>query len=376
MAYRILVVEDNDKVFSLYQRAIDDLNASSTLTLIREKNKCDAEKRLREEDLDAVIMDLKIPTDSSDNNPQPSVGEQLLRDTLSKIVFPVIIVSATPGVLDDDDERLPAKLFKLAKNTGYNEKAIQYLLDLESLLKVLPDLKEARKNFNDDFIETFWELYSHWDQFKEKFKDVDRVPKVMKRHISNYLVEKWTADADYGDLHYSEFYLHPPVRKKLYTGDIVEYDSGTWIIVTPPCDMEGSFPTNLTMLKCEFVEHDDQSLNKISSFKRQGEEEARRDSLQKKVSELFTKQKDHEHTLPPFHSSESSLMKVNFKELMTIPSINADDLEQKTTLNSYFLPSLLQRYGAYISRLGQPEICSKDFLRYLVSQIPDDLTSS
>jgi hypothetical protein len=64
-------------------------------------------------------------------------------------------------------------------------------------------------------------------------------------------------------------------------------------------------------------------------------------------------------------------MKVNFKELMTIPSAHVDQLERKTTLNSYFLPSLLQRYGAYISRLGQPEICAKDFLHYLVSKVPD-----
>ncbi len=130
--------------------------------------------------------------------------------------------------------------------------------------------------------------------------------------------------------------------------------------------------TNLIMLKCEFIAHDDESLNKVSNFKKNDEKESQREGVQIRVSEFFTKQKDHEHILPPFHSSKYSLIKVNFKELMTIPSLKEAELEQMTTLNSYFLPSLLQRYGAYISRLGQPEICSKDFLHYLVSQIPDD----
>jgi CheY-like chemotaxis protein len=371
MTYSILVVEDNDDVFSLYQRAIEDNDANDILSLVREKNKFDAETRINSEDFDAVIMDLKIPLDCSDKDSSPSVGESLLKETLSKIICPVIVVSATPGVLDDGAAELPAKLRIIAKKTGYNEEAVQHLLSLDGLLKVLPDLKEARANFNTDFIETFWDLYSHWDQFKEKFKDEQRVPQVMKRHISNYLVEKWTADANYGHLHYSEFYFHPPVRSRLYTGDIVEYEGGTWIIATPPCDMERTYPTNLIMLKCVFVEHSDQSLSRIRKFKNNGENEEHRLDVQNKVSELFTKQKDHEHILPPFHSSESSLMKVNFKELMTIPSAHVDQLERKTTLNSYFLPSLLQRYGAYISRLGQPEICAKDFLHYLVSKVPD-----
>lgn len=371
MAYCILVVEDNDTVFSNYERAIDNAEATGVLTLMRVKTKFEAEKRLGEEGIDAVIMDLKIPLDSADKNPAYTVGEALLKETLSKIVFPVIVVSATPGVLNRESDQLPAKLLILPKNTGYGEKAIEHLLGLKSLLKVLPDLKKAKENFDRDFIDTFWHLYGHWDRFQEKFRDGERVPEIMKRHISNYLVEKWTADSDYGDLHYSEFYLHPSVRENLYTGDIVEYDSSTWIIVTPPCDMERDFPTNLILLKCEFVKHNDQSLNKVSTFKANGETELQREGVQRKVSEIFTKQKDHEHILPPFHGSNSSLMKVNFRELMTIPSADVGSLERKTTLNSYFLPSLLQRYGGYISRLGQPEICSKDFLHYLINQIPD-----
>lgn len=377
MTYKLLVVEDKQDVVSRYIRAIEDAGANEILKVINATNKFEAEQIIDAENIDAVIMDLKILPDHGDGEADSSYGAELLKDTLSKVIFPVIVVSATPGVLDSDNLKLPSKLLCLKKETDYDTVAIEHLLSLENLLKIIPELKKAREAYNQDFIKTFWDLYTHWDRFEEKFKNSSRVYQVMKRHITHYLLEKWTAEDDGGALHHSEFYTHHPYRKKIHTGDIVEYAEKKWIVVTAPCDLANNDePDEITLLECTPIEYaHEEHTSVVRPFTANSPNDKKQAVAKKRLGEFFTKPGISKHYLPSW-SMGSSPHNINFKKIKTIPYADAEQLTTITTLNTHFMPYVMQRYGSYVSRLGQPEVNVEDYLAYLITKIPKESSTS
>ena len=127
------------------------------------------------------------------------------------------------------------------------------------------------------------------------------------------------------------------------------------MVLTPPCDIAAGKVSSVILAHC-----DDQLPagweEKVGALT----EALSRGEVPKKTREFFTglvnqNTENSKHFLPPL---DGRPMMVNFKTLIAIQyeELMAIRDGRVATIAAPFLPNLTQRFGAYFSRVGQPNI--------------------
>lgn len=385
MAYNILLLEDDQNQLTAYQQALSDDGLDSSYNLLHAADIQAAQKLIQGNIVNAAILDLKVPEDEK-SEASISTGSTYLEMLLEEKQFPIIVVSANITSLSDDSDKLPKHLVKMNRETGVHSNAFQHFETIKDLLDISPFFPETLKDINSEFQEAFWEMWGNWQQINSRFdvQNPERTKTFLKRYVSSYLIEKWTANELFSKLHHSEFYTYPLTKDRIHTGDIIHKDDRYWIVITAPCDLsnsDGKYPDNLTLLKCSPEDISESKYQKIvKPFRGDANDTAAQQSKIKAATELFTKQKDGGHYLPPWTRDGKPFI-VEFKQINTLPFNTLEAREaiksnRVASLSSHFMPYLLQRYGAYVSRIGQSDISAEDYIHYLLSVVPDSESSS
>ncbi|HRK98464.1 MAG TPA: hypothetical protein PLE43_08330 [Alphaproteobacteria bacterium] len=379
MVYNILLLEDDQGQFDAYQQALSDDGLDSSYNLLHAKNRQEAKNLIQNNTVNAAVLDLKVPEDES-SEASVSTGTKYLEELLEEKQFPIIVVSANITSLSDDSDKLPKHLVKMNRETGVHSNAFQHFETIKDLLDISPLFPETLKDINREFQEAFWEMWGNWDEINTRFSALnsDKTKTFLKRYVCSHLIEKWMANDLFNEMHHTEFYTYPPLKDRIHTGDILELDNTPWIVMTAPCNLSnGDYPENLTLLKCQPVEF--QQYNDVIKPFRDNLDENKKEKQRKVVKRFFTEPPTSKHYLPPW-SKNGKAVNVLFKEIKTVPFAESDrdDLKSKriATLSYHFLPYLLQRYGAYVSRIGQSEISTEDYITYLLSVVPAPESSS
>lgn len=153
--------------------------------------------------------------------------------------------------------------------------------------------------------------------------------------------------------HPEEFYIVPALHaERLDTGDILSIGDKLYIVLTPRCNMANKPPANYLLATLS-------TLSDWATWKEDllGASGKKREKAEKEIRNHATQ--GHEsasHFLPPLNGEGPWL--VDFKEARTIKSKLADKLidRRMATVAPQFVPNLVQRYSAYLGRIGQPEI--------------------
>jgi hypothetical protein len=156
--------------------------------------------------------------------------------------------------------------------------------------------------------------------------------------------------------HPYECYIHPALLEdRAHTGDIFRIDGTLAVVLTPACDM-ATQKADVVLLAA--IDEDGQP-DWEAHVAQLGQDVS--NNVATKRDKFFAKLVNQnvdvsEHFLPPLANGPPLM--VRFREVSTQPLawLNANLAHREASIAPAFLPNLVQRFGAWVSRTGQPNI--------------------
>jgi hypothetical protein len=210
-----------------------------------------------------------------------------------------------------------------------------------------------RKDMAALFHGSIWPRWSYWSRDSQ---EKELVP-ALARHLSSHMYAALLRIAE--SVHSEEHYFVPCLAGAgLFTGDLLRRADGVIeIVVTPRCDIAHPEKTETIQLaECEDVS---EAWNKLlagaSSGVKKDEEELKRWRQHRSRNVI--------HFLPAMRLSGDKQEGPWFIRFDRIRSVIKGTDEEKglkglcfASVTSEFLPSIVQRLGAFFSRIGTPDI--------------------
>ena len=310
------------------------------------KTIADAITAIISEEYDLALIDLRFENDTKD-------GNEIIRTILERDSLPIVVFSGFIGTLDDEFSSHPAVRISESKTT---DSVVNIILNLKEngILEFFSQKIGVAKDIQKISNEIFWNGIP--------FEDVKSVPSkeignMLRRMIASQLYNEFL-EASTGDdckIFHNEIFVKPKTEN-ISVGDIVRFESGYEIVLTPNCDLVRSRRKVKQILTA--------SLIIVEKF-----EELFKDSTPtlknspKKIGALMKYMRHSDDTdgknfyLPPtknFPGGAFSFLNLNLHE---ITNDKYDDFKEKIilSLNTQMSSELSTRYARYTSRLGQSE---------------------
>lgn len=348
---KLLIVEDDKATIQSYKDNIESFNKSIDFEIIPviKDNIETAKKALTSPEYDAAIVDLKLSSNTTELE-----GIEIVNDIYNKLRFPVFIVSGSIGQVEYEENTF---LKKRSRDGDFKD----ILNEITAIYNTgITKILGRSGQINDYLNKIFWNHLSNsldvWIDDKTRSPQ-DKQKSLLRYtllHIQEYL--EITKDSDFEDYHPAEIYITPPIKDRLFTGDIViENESNLkYIVLTPSCDMAQSKAKDFLLVAIEGVDNGimKEKINIIKKAKAKPEviEEA-----EYNIKSLITNSYSNKyHFLPEYKHIDAGL--INFQKLKSIRS--KDFVEQYKIIastNSSFTKDIIARFSYYYSRQGSPD---------------------
>ena len=367
MIYKhILFVEDEPEQQDAFESAIADWNTKNEETgraffftvSPHVENALYNLDRLR---FDGALFDLRVKKDAESEGRAEPAGNGLAMIALKERGIPVAIITADATVLDAE-VRNAGKVGVFDKNPARNDigngydNAVAWFGDLWGMMETLD---AARRKIESSAADIFLKrLWPRWEAFAglnvgDGQAIIDIVTRQYVTHIADLL---GIDDPENVSWHPFENYVSPALLSgRAHTGDIFNFDDVLWVVLSPQCDMATKKVENVLLAKC---------VRGINNWDKMVDDFAKKESktsLEKSTNflRLYVNQnmESSKHFLPPLPNEAVPIL-VHFSAMMTMPLIQLNkDLDKRiASISSPFLANIIQRFGAYISRPGQPNI--------------------
>lgn len=353
---RILFVDDDPAQVDLFQEAVADWNRANQerpFDPVVFASVEDGRAALRRERFDAALFDLKFRTQGG----LQLSGNDLARVSLGDYGIPTGIISGGPGDFAGDIE--PRQMIRtFAKTPGAIDEAVAWIGDLWPMLTALASAREhIRRSEAEVFVRRLWPQWANYPALPQA--GAGSLDLIVARQFAGYIAESMGAEGAPNALwHPFEAYTFPAAMEhRPHTGDIYELDDKLWVVLTPQCDMASGKADPVLLALC------DPAAAGLQAWQEKSAALATRDAEGKHppkparyFSDLINQNNlPSQHFLPPL---EGRALIVEFKHLRTEA---LDDLQnslglRKASVSSPFLMNLIQRFGAYVTRPGQPDI--------------------
>ena len=308
--------------------------------------------RIKAGDYDLAIVDLHFEKGIE--------GNDIIREILSKDVFPIIVYSEFSAYLDQKYKNHAAiRTVKMKKS----EEAVKIISELwhEGIFSFFSERRRLAKSVLNIMNEIFWKEISFGDLNGLGGDDKYRI---LGRILSLKLHQRFLSDTSEADpkIFHKEVYLSSWSEQTLSTGSIIKTEEDLYeIILTPNCNLiKGRNNSALTVLTCKETEH--KEFNKFCN-KMIAEKSDRKKSNENKVTlaKWLRHAKDDQSGryffLPPTDNFNGAVF--DFLSLNTY-NLDPDHTEYDKlvssidlTLSSQMAAELSTMYARFMSRLGQ-----------------------
>jgi CheY-like chemotaxis protein len=316
-----------------------------------------ATELLLERDIDILILDLKGNGLSDEGLP---LGESVLNEIKKKCFVPIIFYTGFPGQIQSQESELIRVV-----NKGLSVSALK--TEIESVMaSKLPFIK---KSLNDYIRETL-RLYL-WDFVHEEWQSLSQITDgvslnyLLARRLAHSLSKErimtlvGSGPINEDIAHPMEFYVYPPVRQQISTGDILRKDGKIFVILNPACDL--ILRSGIRKAK-DIILAEGISLEETSEYKKY--KESRTAGPKKELTKLLENNADENRDrfflLPKTKFIENTI--IDFLKIKVIPETELTGFEIVAELDSPFAESVLSRFVKYYNRIGVPDIKSEDLL--------------
>lgn len=373
---KLFILEDNRKQTKLYRDAIDEFNKTKKevkITAEFSENLDDALEKLKTDVFDAAIIDLKLGGTDTEGK-----GNKAIREIRNNLRFPVFVMTGFIEELDGD-LREENVFYKTYRNT---DKSVSDLL--EEILGLyntgITNILGKKGKVETALQEIFWKhIAENMDYWKSEIKNHRDSEKILLRYIITYLSGYLEMDEAGEFLCFTpaEFYIIPPIRKYVFTGDIVKKksDNKLFIVLTPACDLAHGKTKDITL-----VAIDDKDMEYVSQQKRllsaslpSDASEADKQAHEEKKEEadrilrglLKNNHSFKYHFLPPTAQFPGGF--INFQRITTVQlsGINTD-FERMVSVTEKFAKDIIARFSHYYARQGQPDLDIDDLMKKIL----------
>lgn len=355
---KLLIVEDTEDLILSYERDIKSYNLASDVKIsaliVKEKDQAISILKDKVQYFDAAIVDLKL-----DKNGLPDEdysGNEVLREIKGNLRFPVFIITGTPNQLAEDI-RKENSFFKL-KPRGEEDNYLEQLVQIydTGITQILGKKGEVEKYLNDIFWNHLSTSIDVW--INDKSRTSKEKEKALLRYTLLHMQEY--IDEDIEKYHPNEFYITPPVKAELFTGDIVEYRNQRCLVLTPACDFSQKNADNVLFINIKDWDSLDSEFSKRPLS----------NSKQTKLKELITNKKPRYHFIPKVDPIDAGF--IDFQQKTAIDfnivkeRITKGIVKRVATISNPFLKDIISRYSNYLSRQGSPDFNTDEILNSLL----------
>lgn len=359
---KLLIVEDEQDQIQLYTDLIESHNKNSEIqiTPFPINNLEDAKRALLSSEYDAAIVDLRLSSTTIDLE-----GLELIEEIIDKLRFPLFVVSGSIAQIDKEEN----SLFKKRSRDGDFKAVLSEIIEIYNtgITHIL-----GRKGKIDEYLnKIFWDhLSTSMDIWiNDQLRTPEQKQKVLERyillHVQEYL--ELTTESDFEDYHPAEIYITPPIKTKLFTGDILleNETQKKYIVLTPSCDLVHEGKTdNVLLVGVEDKEHGQISeLKSIINNAEIGKD--RRNNASSKLKNLVKNNIPKYHFLPEYNGISAGLV-----DFQVLKSVNKNDIKDQfkrlTSVNNSFTKDIVARFSFYYSRQGSPDFNVEEIYETLI----------
>ncbi|MCW8966546.1 MAG: hypothetical protein OQK82_07665 [Candidatus Pacearchaeota archaeon] len=358
---RLLIIEDDDDQQTLYKDAIENDLGDTDVSIVVdfEKKSAAAIEALKSTDYDAVIIDLLLEGDSSQDGVASGndVLKHIFDDNGPRLL--VYVVSGTLHSLDaEHNEKLDNALLNKFDRAEPAKDVLEKIIAAyeTGVTKLLGNKGQLEKRINDIFFSHLAEGFDTWINVPgDSEKELLRYTLL---HLIEYLDLPESGQDSSHKYQPAEFYIVPPIKRHISSCDIVEHEGKRYLLMSPACDVEprgGVYNVDRVTLVTihplakEYFESKNIEYSS-DGVRNSGKWRSFRDKHR------GTSPKNRYHYMPEYGAFAESLI-----DFTCILSINIDDYldEDKTkrlaTVSSPFRRDIQARFSAYYGRQGQPE---------------------
>ena len=350
MMINLLIIEDDPKQLEIYTDALDNYEKSNgkTFEIIIKKSYDEWIKDLYNSKYDSAIIDLKL-----DKQKKDAEGNDIIRSIQKNLRYPITVITGYPGDLDPDlnNDNI---FFRVIKRDELIFKDL--ISDIINLYNTgITKILGGRGKIEHYLTEIFWKHISHT---LESWINLENPEKSLLRYILNHIAEYLELDdaGGFDDYLPTEVYISPPIKDRVFTGDILKKKNEELItvILTPVCDLAQSKAKNIILAEIEPLNTGIVKDNKTIFLREASTEKQKEDAiinLNKLISNSFS---NKYHFLPPCKIFAGGL--INFQKIqsfrITDLSANYDKIVSITTP---FIKDIIARFSYYYSRQGSPD---------------------
>lgn len=352
---KVLIVEDEDSKLAEWAAAIAAHNADFDdkgykLEWQSAKSVSTAKELLTSHAFDAAVVDLRLQLEEgeSENN---TTGNHLLSYILEFHPLGVVVHTG-----QRNDAEIPSFATPQVKILDKGDGLDPVFAWLEENREVFVRLRDAKSILNREtakmFFKSIWPRWRNWSVTENK----EQLTHVVARHVVAHIHDSLLA-ASNDSTHSEEAYFVPPLKDRLDTGDLVRIDDKVWIVVTPRCDLanQGKVKT-VALAACEDISGEWVKLNLPPKSKTNDQQ------IQKITQHRGSHRQHFLFPLVDLNGRTNGPWMVSFDELMIVPVAEVKDRLDSgrfAALSPLFVPSLVERLGAYFSRIGTPGYSSE-----------------
>jgi hypothetical protein len=352
----LLIVEDDTEVTIGYESSIRAFNKTNDRgieikpIIVSDKDKAIEILRNSDNIFDGAIIDLDLKQTGGED----ASGNEVIREIKNNLRFPVYIISGTAHNIDSELNH-QSSFFKV-KN---RDEDFDFIEEITSVFDTGITGILNRKGTVENYInEIFWNHMSNsmdlW--IKDKTRSPQEKEKSLLRYTLLHMQEH--IDEELEKYHPSEFYITKPIKKNIFTGDIIEFDKSRYIILTPSCDIvlraSGERSAQYILLcKIKSLDQVVKNYDKLTS------ETAEKSDDRKRIVGFFQNNNQRYHFIPKAELIEAGL--IDFQDKLTIPNnkinslLETKNIERIATISQPFLKDIISRYSNYYSRQGSPD---------------------
>lgn len=357
---KLLIVEDDSNVIATYTRDINSYNKTNGDLNIKEtilSDKDQALDMLKNSDniFDGAIIDLDLKQSGGSD----SSGNEVIKEVKGNLRFPVFVISGTSHNLDQSLSE-ETSFFKVRDRDADFDFIEEIVAIFNTGITEILNRKGTLESYINDI---FW---NHMSNSMELWiNDSTRTPQEKENSLLRYtlLHMQEYIDEALEKYHPSEFYITKPIRKNLFTGDIIELEENRYLILTPSCDivMRPDGPRNADfILFCKIKPLE----SIVKNYELLKHDTSPNNDNRKRINGFFENKNQKYHFIPKAKSIEPGL--IDFQEKLTIPSTDVDELlkakkiNRIATISQPFLKDIISRYSNYYSRQGSPDFNSDE----------------
>lgn len=380
LCVRVLIVEDTEAEQKTWQQIIDVHNSQLEefgflIEPAYAKSQAEALKFISKFDYDAAIVDINLQR--GEGAAPNSDGNEVVSTLLDAELAVVAVFTGETQQVDTPDWAKPfVKTFQKGADEDENSGSAAVMEWLKKQVPMVPPIRRAAARIRHEMVHLFtrsiWPRWNEWTEANGSKVD-PYLELALTRHLASHIHAVLLEGSDQ-KVHPEEWYFVPPIRSGIRTGDLVKVGANFAVVITPRCDLANTSKVeNIQLAKCKIVAEKWKELCDAvdaAALELGAEQNAdRKVKIQKKLKNAEEElgkyvrgPKANQHFLPSIRLVDGGRIgpfMVQFDHITSVSTEDAPAMETLTanrlaSLTSEFLPSLVERLGAFFSRIGTP----------------------